>query len=198
MTLGSSLRHVAIITLFSCVAIASAKAQPVDSLGIPGPILFQGQEYALAWSSNPMPNYIKQEYVPLDQSVEAYTDMIMIEVLAGDLTAGQVATIQMQEIEARKASDPVANHQMIRNEANGEFLLDFVISDLSADPIIVEWNAYRYSNLNNGQGVVLLAISRRGYGEESAREFLGQLGTMRSDAINALTNLELPAIAMAR
>jgi len=145
-----------------------------------------------------MPNYIKQDYLPSGQGGEAYSDMIMIEVIAGDLTAAKVATIQMQEIEARKASDPVANHHVIHNEATGDILLDFVISDLSTDPIVVEWNAYRFSNLDEEQGVVLLALSRRGYGEDGARAFLDTLGGMRSDAISALTSLELPSIILAR
>lgn len=76
-------------------------------------------------------------------------------------------------------------------------LLDFLVSDLAADPVVIEWNAYRYVPLAEGEGVALFAVSRRGYGEEGARSFMGGLGAMRSAAIKALSAHDLPAIAIA-
>lgn len=104
----------------------------------------------------------------------------------------------METLAARKEIDPVVNHEIIHNEATGEVLLDFVVSDLSLDPIVVEWNAYRYLPLTEGEGVALVAVSRRGYGEDGARDFLGGLGTVRAEAINALATFDIPAISIAR
>lgn len=47
------------------LAIAPAMAQEVtDYLGVPGPIVFDGTDYLLAWTSQPNPQYTKQEYLP--------------------------------------------------------------------------------------------------------------------------------------
>jgi len=189
-------------TKLTAAAMAVLMATPLlaqsDLLGVPGPISFEGEEYVLAWSSQPSDGYIKHEYVPAGQAVEAYSDMILIEAVAGTVTPIQAAASQIEALEARRQADPVVNHDMIRNEATGEVLLDFVISDLSADPIIVEWNAYRYMPLADGDGVALVAVSRRGYGEDGARTFLEGLGAMRGTAINALATLEVPAITIER
>lgn len=181
----------------AALAVTPAFAQS-DVLGIPGPIAFQGQDYALAWTSQPSEAYFKQEYVPEGQAVEAYTDMILVEAVAGAITPAQAAAAQVETLAARKEIDPVVNHEIIHNEATGEVLLDFVVSDLSLDPIVVEWNAYRYLPLAEGEGVALVAVSRRGYGEDGAREFLGGLGTVRAEAINALATFDIPAIGIAR
>lgn len=184
-------------TALAALAVTPAFAQS-DVLGIPGPIAFQGQDYALAWTSQPSEAYFKQEYVPEGQAVEAYTDMILVEAVAGAITPAQAAAAQVETLAARKEIDPVVNHEIIHNEATGEVLLDFVVSDLSLDPIVVEWNAYRYLPLAEGEGVALVAVSRRGYGEDGAREFLGGLGTVRTEAINALATFDIPAISIAR
>ncbi|WIY52050.1 hypothetical protein O9Z70_11220 [Devosia sp. YIM 151766] len=174
---------------------APALAQ-TDMLGVPGPILFQGEDYALAWTSQPSDAYFKQEYVPVGQAVETYADMVLVEAVAGAITPAQAAASQVEMLASRKDTDPVVNHEIIRNEVTGEVLLDFLVSDLSADPILVEWNAYRYLPLAEGEGVALFAISRRGYGEDGVRAFLGDLGTVRGEAINALATFDIPAIGI--
>lgn len=175
---------------------APALAQS-DQLGVPGPISFEDRAYELAWTAQPSDNYFKQEYVPEGQSVETYSEMILVEAVAGAITPMQAAALQVQSLEARRGSDPVFNYDIIQNEATGEVLLDFLVSDLAADPVVIEWNAYRYVPLAEGEGVALFAVSRRGYGEEGARSFMGGLGAMRSAAIKALSAQDLPAIAIA-
>lgn len=175
---------------------APALAQS-DQLGVPGPISFEDRAYELAWTAQPSDNYFKQEYVPEGQSVETYSEMVLVEAVAGAITPMQAAALQVQSLEARRGSDPVFNYDIIQNEATGEVLLDFLVSDLAADPVVIEWNAYRYVPLAEGEGVALFAVSRRGYGEEGARSFMGGLGAMRSAAIKALSAHDLPAIAIA-
>lgn len=183
----------------SALLVAPALAQQADDmLGVPGPISFQEQDYVLSWTSRPTPDYIKQEYVPQGQAVEAYSEMILIETVVGAITPIQAAALQVQSLDARKGTDPVVNHQIMQNEASGEVLLDFVVSDLSVDPVVVEWNAYRYAALPGSEGVMLYAVSRRGYGQDGATQFMSGLGALRSEAISALTAQPLPEISIAQ
>ena len=81
-----------------CIAFialtASASAQVKDHLNIPGPISFGGQSYELAWSSHPSANYIKQEYLPKVQTVERYSEMLLVEFLKGDLKVADAVGAQ--------------------------------------------------------------------------------------------------------
>ncbi len=191
-----------ISTLTTAAAMAVLMMTPAsaqsDMLGVPGPISFEGQDYVLAWTSQASDSYFKQEYVPQGQDVDAYADMVLIEAATGAVTPMQAASAQVQSLESRRGTDPVLNYDIIQNEATGEVLLDFLISDLSADPVMVEWNAYRYMPLAGADGVALVAISRRGYGEDGARDFMGGLGAMRGETIGALAGLEIPQIGIAR
>lgn len=185
------------LALAALALMAMPLAAQTERLGIAGPIAFQGEDYALAWSAQPSAGYYKQEYVPDGDMVEAYEQMFLVEAVTGPLSPRDAAASQVQTLEARRGADPVLNYQLMQNEAAGEVLLDFLISDLKADPVVIEWNAYRYVSLTSGEGVALFAISRRGYGDDGARAVMAALGEMRTEAIKALAAFQVPTVTIA-
>jgi hypothetical protein len=191
----SGLRIAALAASFALAAPVAA--QPVtDHLSTPGPIEFGGESFVLAWSSNPSRGYYKHEYVPAGQDVEAYDRMFLIDAVAGAVEPMQAAGVLVQNLEQRREDDPMLNFDIVRNEASGEVLLDFLISDLDADPPVVEWNAYRYAALEGGDGLVLYGISHRGYGEDGGMALLESLATLRAEARNELATMELPQVTL--
>lgn len=193
------LRRLGLAAILAVLVAGTAAAQDdTDRLGVPGPIAFDGVDYALAWSAAPSPTYVKQEYLPAGQSPERFDSMVLLEVVEGDLDVAGAAGAQVAMLNERKASDPLVNMDLIRNDATGEIILDFILSARDGEgEIIAEWNAYRYASLaenGGGNGVMLMAISRRAYGDEAVRTFLGELRTVRPDQINKLATASLPAI----
>ena len=189
---------------WSRFAIAAAAvlslAMPVmaqeELIGVPGPISFEGKTFDLTWSSHPSPTYYKQEYVPDGQAVESYVEMFMIDVLTTGETPESASAAMIAGLDQRKTGgDPVVNYAIIENTATGELVLDFLVSDTSSGEIIVEWNAYRYSPTADG-GLTLFAISRRGYGDDGAKQFLSTLTNWRQASIQALATMDLPPIAI--
>lgn len=191
-----SMLRLAAAAIVSLGLAVPAMAQE-ELLGIPGPITFEGTDFELAWTSHPGPTYYKQEYVPAGQVVEAYIQMFMIDVLTEGATPESASANMILGLEDRKANgDPVINYDIISNEATGELILDFLISDTSSGEIIVEWNAYRYSPTADGAGLTLFAISRRGYGEDGATQFLEGLTSWRETSIQELAIMDLPPITI--
>ncbi|WP_246160707.1 hypothetical protein [Aureimonas fodinaquatilis] len=184
------------LPFMAAITLAHAQTDVVERLNVPGPIQFDGKDFALAWTSAPTEGYFKQEYVPAGQVVETFTDMFLVEVATRPLRPIDAAGGQIQSLQARKQTDPVVNYDILHNENSGEVLLDFVLSDLKADPIFVEWNAYRYVEQPDGEGVVLYGISRRGYGDDGAKALLESLKTIRSPTILALSSAELPPVSV--
>lgn len=167
-----------------------------ELLGIPGPITFEDTDFELAWTSHPAPAYYKQEYVPAGQVPESYVEMFMIDLLVEGETPQSASASMILGLEDRKAQgDPVVNYDIIENEATGELILDFLISDTSSGEIIVEWNAYRYAPVGDGS-LALFAISRRGYGEDGAMQFLDGLTDWRESSIQSLAIMDLPDISI--
>lgn len=179
----------------SATALAQAAAAK-ERIGIPGPVQFGGVPFKLAWTSHPSPQYYKQEYLPAGQSVDHYKSMLMVELIVSGAAVAQSARTMVDNLQKRKATDPVVNYDVITNKATGEMILDFVMSATGADgKEILEWNAYRYSK--HGSGVRMVGISRRVYGDDVTPFLKNQLGAVRKRDIDALSKLVLPAIRVA-
>jgi len=164
----------------------------VDQLSVPGPIRVDDVDYLLVWSARPTPTYYKQEYVAANETAERYHRMVLVELVVGDDDMDSVVAAQVKMIDARKASDPVANIAVMKSTATGETIADFLLSArLPSGEDVVEWNAYRY--LPHAEGVMLFGLSRRAYGEE-AMTFLKGLGAERIRVIQALAAMEMPTV----
>ena len=195
-----AMRLMVIAAVVACSSSFAAQSAPAsDKLGVPGPIVFEGIEYRLAWSSQPSAGYIKQEYLPAGERPNSYSRMIILERVGGTDVEGAVAA-QLKTLAKRKESDPLLRMDLQKPSENGQVLLDFMLSDSSTNTLIVEWNAYRYFpvSMNDGtRGVALFAISRRGYGK-AARDFFTDLTKTRMAAIQALRGYDLRALSGAR
>ncbi len=167
-----------------------------DYLGIPGPIALGGADYALAWSSQPTPHYTKQEYLPAGQVPGTQTSMVMLEFLAGGISPADAVAQKVNELKARKASDPVTNYSVLEHKDGNELILDFILSGQTDNgEIIIEWNGYRYFTAEDAQGqhgVFLFAISHRAYGNADARRFMEGLSAFRTQQIDALGRAAKP------
>lgn len=180
-----------------CLTDPARAAEPVDRLRIPGPLLFDGKSYALAWSARPSPGYYKQEYLPAGQVLASYSSMLLIEVVESGATVDSALAAQVRMLNARKGSDPLVNLSIIQNKQSGEAILDFILGGRTSEgTAIAEWNAYRYAphkRPDGRTGVMLFAISHRAYGNDEIRNFLGRLKTFRPGEINRIAQHRLPS-----
>jgi hypothetical protein len=195
--LGALLRPLLLGPLLAGTVLLGSMAHAADTtdrLGVPGPLQFDGSSYQLAWSSQPSPDYVKQEYLPAGDSLPNYREMVLVEALTRDIAVMDAVRSQMELLQQRKANDPLVNMSLMQNPDSGEALLDFVISGRDEQgQLLLEWNAYRYAVHPQG-GVLLLGISRRAYGDDAAKAFLGELKTQRTADIQALTQAALPDV----
>jgi len=189
-------RLAAILT--AALWLAPVQAQTTDYLGLPGPITLGDDSFALAWSSRPADNYIKQEYLPTGETPDSYSRMVLVETVTGGVEVMDAVRAQTETLTQRKETDPLVNMEVIRNEATGEALLDFIVSSRNeAGEYVVEWNAYRYAPLapgEDGPGVMLFGISHRASGNDAAKAFLQELPTLRPARIEALAGAPLPEV----
>lgn len=185
------------ILLLALMLNFEGQAQVVDYLQVPGPVKFHKSDFYLAWSSHPTAEYYKQEYVQKGEKVESYKEMILLEFLAGKKTPQDLLSQKVQDLEARKKTDPVVNYGVMKSPDGKEFILDFIISSGPAGNLeIAEWNAYRYKAVKDAagkEGVILAGISRRAYGNE-INGFLKELNTTRPDYRGELIKYSIPEI----
>jgi hypothetical protein len=173
--------------------------KPIDYLNTGSVLLYNKIEYKLSWSSHPVSNFYKQEYIPEGETSEKYSNMLLVDFLLIDTPARNIVGLKVNELDERKKTDMVANYLLRENKAIGEFLLDFILSSGDADHVnVVEFNGYRYSNHTDKtghKGVLLFGVSTRAYGVD-VTPFLTNLKNNRNNMLTVLTQYEIPAIAI--
>jgi len=186
--------------LTSLAVLAFAFIAPISHASEAAPvpdIEFLGQTYSLAWRSDPTPQYSKSEYLPADERLPYYHNMLLVERVSGisvtDAVRAQVGFLQ----ERAKADASARIRNLIENPATSEVLLVFTLSAPDEErETIWEWNAYRYSpdpGDDGQQGVRLFGYSVRHYGhDDSVYAFLEELDNKQSERVNALAGAKLP------
>jgi len=167
-----------------------------DYLNISGPIKLNQKEYKLVWSSHPNENYFKQEYISSNENINRYNSMVLIDFVKGDFNIKDVVDQKVAELQEMKKTNPVVNYQIFENKE--EYILDFLISENSKDSkeiLIAERNIYRYKIISTekNKGVLLFALSERGY-PENMDPFFNNLKSNTSKLIEAVGNYKLPDI----
>lgn len=189
------------VLAFFAVLFSGAQTKKVakEYLNVPGPISLNKNLFSLSWTSHPSANYYKQEYIPAGDNFEKYTKMVSVELLISNATAADLANAKMNELKQLKTTNPLVNYEIFQK--NGEIILDFLISQNSAngrDVSIIERNVYRYKNFSgkNGQkGVMLFGASERAY-EKDVDLFLMFLKKNKTVLLNAVAAFALPQISI--
>nr|WP_315034598.1 hypothetical protein [uncultured Chryseobacterium sp.] len=167
-----------------------------DYLNIPGPVHLGQDAYHLVWSSHPNENYFKQEYISSNENVDRYNSMVLIDFMKKDFNLDDFVGQKVSELEKLKKTNPVVNYKILKK--NGEYILDFLISENSKDGkeiLIAERNVYRYKLIisDNVKGVLLFAVSERGY-DKNMDAFFANLKNNSSKLIEAVGTYKLPDI----
>ncbi len=186
-----------LLAIFLLVNNAKAQTTIKDYLSVPGPITFDTVSYALSWSSHPSDHYYKLEYLPNGADPEKFKQMLMIEFVEGEFGAKDAVNLKIAELKELKKTNPVVNYDIM--EKKGEYLLDFVVSQNSADGrqvLVLERNVYHYKKVQDAsgrRGILLFAVSTRSYGNEIDTYF-SYLKAHRNDMINDVARYSLPVI----
>ena len=186
-----------VLFLMLMVQFFMAQNKVEDYLHLGDKYRFDNKDYKLVWSSHPMDNFYKQEYILSNENVEKYTRMIMIDFLEGDLTPKDVISNFVNNLENSKKQNPIINYQMYERE--DEYMLDFIISKNSQDGkevLILERNVYRYFRINTPKrkGVLLFGVSDRAYTKKEMDNMFSVLKNKKLDLVNKVIQIEVPKI----
>ena len=186
-----------ILFLMLMVQFFMAQNKVEDYLHLGDKYRFDNKDYKLVWSSHPMDNFYKQEYILSNENVEKYTRMIMIDFLEGDLTPKDAISNFVNNLENSKKQNPIINYQMYERE--DEYILDFITSKNSQDGkevLILERNVYRYFRINTPKrkGVLLFGISDRAYTKKEMDNMFSVLKNKKLDLVNKVIQIEVPKI----
>lgn len=188
-----------IIALVSNRSFSQSPNAPVNYLNTPAAISFNNTSFQLAWSAHPNAAYYKQEYLPKGETLNKFTNMLLLEVLVSLTTIKEAIGAKIAELKQMKAGNPYVSYDSSYNAAKNEYILDFVLTANTPDGkgiSIAERNVYRYkkySGKNGETGVILFGVSKRSYGAEAAK-FVSGVGVKKEELVKVVKEFGMPVV----
>lgn len=188
-----------ILFALALVSFTNGTDDPMERIGVKGPLKFNGTSFTLSFSEHPKDFYYIQEYLPEGETFEHYNQMVTLHVFDKDVTAEAAMKQKVKELELRKKTDTVCNYQVHQNGDSTEFMVDFLLSQSAGDKLsVVEFNVYHYKKValgNNKTGILVYAYTKRSYGD-AITDFLQKLGDDRDKILYAMQTVVLPEIVI--
>jgi hypothetical protein len=174
--------------------------EPVDRIGVKGPLTFNSTTFNLAWTSKPSDNYYIQEYLPQNEAADHFNQMMSIFLLVGDTKLKNAVQQKTKELDTRKKTDPTCNYIVTENPDKTEYMVDFVLGESKNDKMEVEeFNIYHYKQVDLGdkkKGILVYAYSKRAYGDDIT-PFFKNLKSDRINLLNEMIAAEKPTVTIA-
>lgn len=191
------MRRTIYITNLLLIIFSTVKSQVIERIGLKGPIDFNKTEFTLAWSQKPNANYFVQEYVPKNETVEKFNELITVNVFVLNTTVENAVQQKINELIKRKETDKVCNFNVIESPDGKESILDCLLSvEKNGDLDIVEFIIYRYKQIeleNHQKALLIYSYSKRSY-DKNIMKFLKGLSTERENLLNVMIAKEMPEI----
>lgn len=172
---------------------------PVDRIGVKGPLYFNSTDFKLHWSDKPRENYYIQEYLPEGENLNSYNQMMTIHLFLTNTEVKDAVMQKARELDNRKKSDPLCNYEISQSPDGKEYIIDFLLGESKNENIsIAEFNVYHYKQIelsNNTKALAVYAYTKRGYGE-AVTDFLVSLKGERSALINEMSETSIPDIQL--
>lgn len=181
------------------IIFSTAKSQTIERIGLKGPIEFNKTEFKLAWSQKPNANYYVQEYLPKNETVERFNELITVNVFVLDVTVEKAIQQKVNELTKRKEIDKVCNFSVIDSPDGTESILDCLLSSGNDEKLdVVEFIIYRYKQIvleNHKKALLIYSYSKRSY-DENIIKFLNGLSSERESLLNVMISAEMPKISI--
>lgn len=181
------------------LSLAAFAQEPVEGIGVQGPLVFDNTQFHLAWTSHPNEHYWMQEYLPTGETVESFNQMLGIHLIETDFGVEEVIRRKMGELNERKSTDPVCNYQVTESPDGKEYMLDAIMGASEHDKMTaVEFTILRFKQVEIAKGkkaMLIYAYCRRSYGD-NIMPFLQTLGENRIGYLNAMIASEIPTISV--
>jgi hypothetical protein len=179
------------------ISLAAGIDNPIDQMGVKGPLLYDRQQFILTWSSRPIPIYTTQEYLPLGETRDTFHQMVSLHLIDTALSPLDAVQQKVNEIEERKKTDKVCNYQVNQNPDTKEYILDYLQSESdSTGMTILDFNIYRFRQIDlpkKRKAILVYAYTQRSY-RAAIRPFLRIFNTERAAWLKEMATTTMPTI----
>ncbi len=187
---------IALLITFSVI-----QGQTIERIGVKGPIEFNKTKFSLAWSDKPNSNYYVQEYLPKNETVEKFNQLLTLNVFFMDVSVESAIQQKINELNKRKETDKACDFSVINSPDGTESILDCILSsEKNGEADIVEFIIYRYKQIeleDHKKALLIYSYSKRSY-DKNIASFFENLKSERTDLLNVMIETKLPKIELKR
>jgi hypothetical protein len=182
-----------------CFSFTSITNNPIDNIGVKGPLEFNKTNFKLFWANKTNDNYYVQEYLPDGEKLENFNQMLTIHLFNTDIKTEAAVGQKIKELTLRKKTDSTCNYQVTESPDGKEFIVDFLIGEKKENKIaILEFNIYHYKQIDiseNKKAIIVYAYSKRNYGDD-VDDFFKRLKNDRINYLNQMISTNIPKVTL--
>lgn len=169
----------------------------MSKLAVKEPLIFNNTQFYYAWSQNTDTHYF-QEYLPAGEQLENFNEMMILHFFTNAKPVENVVRDKMDELEQRKQTDPLCDYMVSASPDNTLFIVDFIISSITDEKSVAEFNIYQFQSIDLGdgqQGLILYAYCKRAY-DNDIDMLLESLETERTALVELMSQTDIPEISI--
>ncbi|MDP8298519.1 MAG: hypothetical protein P9L88_01240 [Candidatus Tantalella remota] len=152
---------------------------------------FDNETYYLKYSEiSPMSDGYMNEYLRNDETLDSWKQRVAVyhfPNLDSPLQAAKDLAISL------KQANPDTKFQLLENKKTGETILDFFVVS-KEEPVMHEYNVFRYSTEKGMDGLVAYQFAYRTYGQESFNTFKKAFKKNRPKWVNLIAKVKIPPV----
>lgn len=188
-----------IIALSSILLFSFTASKMTEYLSVEGPLKFNQTDFELKWTEQPNDKYYIQEYLPKDENLKDFNQMLTMHLFDMDVKLKDAVSQKVIELGKRKETDALCNYQVTESPDGKEFIVDFILSENVDDELaIVEFNIYHYRQIELGKkhkAIAVYAYTKRSYRSDISN-FFKRLKDDRNSHLKEMTSIEKPKIIL--
>jgi hypothetical protein len=182
-----------LLLLFSLPFLTLKGDDPIDYLGVKGPLKFNKNVFELAWSAKPNESSFVQEYLPKGETVDHFNEMLTLNLFITNLTVEDAIRMRVSDLNNNK-SIKASNVSVTENPDGNEKMVDCTITAGN----VAEFVIYRFKQIdlpNDRKGLIVFSYSKRNYGD-TVEKFITDLKTERITLLNTMIATEMPKVTI--
>lgn len=185
------------LLILCCFALALNAQTAKDYLNIPGPLEIDGTEFLLDWSKQQSATLYLQQYLPRDETIKSFTQLINISYFDKDIDLDDAVRQKVESFQKREESDKYSKVQVTESPDGTQYIVDGILTESpkTGSPY-AEYGIYRFKKITNGDKKSFLIFSyiKRSYGD--VKYAAKSLDKERNKLMALIIDFEIPVISL--
>ena len=185
--------------LFTSATFINAQETETSILSFPNPIEYDGTEFYIIQSKQRSKTLFQEQYIPKDEDLRDFNQLIDFSFFNKEIETELAVRQKVESVQQREKKDKFAKVNVTESPDGKEFIVDYFISEAPEnDDSYIEYNIYRFKNMENGgqKSFLIMSYAKRMYGDlKSAAKALAK---QRDHLMTTMIEYKIPEIKVAQ